>query len=248
MNTNTSNTEICNLEVQIVKKDIKNIHLGVYPPDGKIRVAVPIQTTDEKIRLLINSKISWIKRQQSKFLEQERQSKREYVSGESHFFMGNRYLLTVINSNSPPRVEIKRKKRIDMYVKPQTTLKKKEQLMNAFYRSELKKETPPLIEKWEKIMGITVKEFKIKKMKTKWGTCSPKNQRIWINLELAKKPRHCLEYVLVHEMTHLIEKKHTDQFNSLMYFFIPQGAQYKQELNNDILAYSKWNNLTEPSH
>ena len=245
MNTKDSKKRICNLEIHTVKKDIKNIHLGVYPPNGRVRVAAPTKTTDETIKVLVVSKMPWIKKQQSKFNKQERQTKREYVSGESHFFMGNRYLLNVVNTSSSPKVEIKRKTHIDMYVKPESSPRKREELMDSFYRSELKKQIPTLIEKWEKITGITVKEFRIKKMKTKWGACSPKYQRVWLNLELAKKPLRCLEYVLVHEMTHLIEKNHTEEFKTLMNSFMKQWNQYKEELNDSTLGYSKWEYLYE---
>jgi hypothetical protein len=240
MNTKGSRMKVRNLEIHTVKKDIKNIHLGVYPPNGRIRVAAPIKTTDETIKLLVISKMPWIKKQQAKFDRQERQTKREYVSGESHFFMGNRYLLNVVHTNSAPKIEIKRKTRIDMYINPQATLKKREELMDSFYRSELKKQIPILIRKWEKKTGVHVKEFRIRKMKTKWGTCNPKCQRVWFNLELAKKPLRCIEYVLVHEMTHLIEKNHTEGFKYLMKSFMKQWDQYKEELNNSPLGYSKW--------
>ena len=229
-----------NLEIHTVKKDIKNIHLGVYPPNGRVRVAAPIKTTDETIKVLVISKMPWIKKQQAKFDRQERQTKREYVSGESHFFMGNRYLLNVVHTNSAPRIEIKRKTHIDMYINPEATLRKREKLMDDFYRSELKKRIPTLIGKWEKKTRVRVKEFKIRKMKTKWGTCNPKYQRVWFNLELAKKPPRCIEYVLVHEMTHLIEKNHTEVFRFLMQSFMRQWHNYREELNDSVLGYSNW--------
>jgi predicted metal-dependent hydrolase len=208
MNTKKTRTSICDLEIETVKKDIKNIHVGVFPPDGRVRVAAPLKTTDEAIKLLVVSKMNWIKKQQLKFNQQERQTKREYVSGESHYLLGNRYRLNVIQTDAKPKLEIKRKARIDMYVKPQTSFEVKERLMDSFYRSELKRQLPALVSKWEKITGLSIKEVRIKKMKTKWGTCNPKRQRIWLNLELAKKPFHCIEYVIVHEITHLKEKHH----------------------------------------
>ena len=245
MNTKKTRTIICDLEIETVKKDIKNIHVGVYPPNGRVRVAAPLRTTDEAIKLLVISKMPWIKKQQLKFNQQERQTKREYVSGESHYFLGNRYRLNVIQTDAKQKIETKRKIRIDMYVKPQASLEEKERLMDSFYRSELKKQIPFLISKWETITGLHFNEIKIKKMKTKWGTCNPKHQRIWINLELAKKPLSCLEYVLVHEITHLKEKHHNEQFQFLLKSYMPQWEQCKQELNNGILGYSKWENLTE---
>jgi predicted metal-dependent hydrolase len=240
MNTKKRRNRIYDLEIETVKKDIKNIHIGVYPPNGRVRIAAPLKTTDEAIELLIISKMAWIKRQQLKFRQQERQTKREYVSGESHYFLGNRYRLDVLQTNSTPKIEIKRKAYINMYIKPETPLRKREKLMNDFYRSELKKQIPNLLQKWQKITGLQVNEVRIKKMKTKWGTCNPKCRRIWINLELAKKPRHCLEYVLVHEMAHFIEKSHNEKFQLLLKSYIHNWEQCKRELNDGILGYSKW--------
>ena len=244
MNIDEAKKKICNLEVDTVKKYIKNIHLGVYPPDGRVRIAAPTKTTDDTLRMLVASKKTWINKQKAKFKEQERQTKREYVSGESHYFMGNRYRLNIIETNSSPKVEIKRKAHITMYIKPGTSGEKREKIMDNFYRSELKKQIPILANKWEKITKIKVKEFRIKKMKTKWGSCSQKNKRIWINLELAKKPLHCLEYIMVHEITHLIEKNHTAKFRMTLDSFMPQWTQYKEELNKSALGYSKWGHMT----
>jgi predicted metal-dependent hydrolase len=236
--------KICNLEIHTVKKDIKHLHLGVYPPDGRVRIAAPTKTSDETLRVLVTSKMPWIKKQKAKFEKQDRQPKREFVSGKSHYFMGNRYLLNVVDTNTSPKVEIKRKAQIDMYVKPKTSGEKRERIMDNFYRSELRKKIPILGEKWEKITKIHAREFRIKKMKTKWRTCSQKPKRIWINLELAKKPLHCLDYIIVHEMTHLVEKNHTTKFRRLMDSFMPQWVQYKEELNRGTLGYSKWRETT----
>ena len=240
MNTKKSKIKIYDLEIDTVKKDIKNTHLGVYPPNGRVRIAAPLKTTDEALKLLVTEKIPWIKKQQSKFSNQERQTKREYVSGESHYFLGNRYRLNVIQSDSKPRIEIKRKTHIDMYIGSKMPLQKRERLMDSFYRAELKKQMPTLLAKWSKITGLSVKEVKIKKMKTKWGTCNPKCQRVWLNLELAKKPLRCLEYVLVHELMHLKEKHHNEHFQLLLRTYLPQWEQTKQELNAGILSYAEW--------
>ena len=245
MNTNQNKISVHGIEVETVKKDIKNIHVGVYPPNGRVRVAAPLKTTDDTIKQIVLTKMSWIKKQQQRFKEQVRQTKREYVSGESHFFMGNRYRLRVIKTEAKPHIEIKRKTRIDMYVKPQATVEKKEKLFEEFYRQELKKQIPNLLIKWEKRTGLNVKEVKIKKMKTKWGTCNQKHQRIWLNLELAKKPQRCIEYVVVHEMTHLIEKNHTEKFRAKLKECLPNWMHTKVELNNAPLSYSKWGHLTE---
>jgi predicted metal-dependent hydrolase len=243
MNTKKTRTIICDLEIETVKKDIKNIHVGVYPPNGRVRVAAPLKTTDEAIKLLVISKMPWIKKQQLKFSQQERQTKREYVSGESHYFLGNRYRLNVFQTDAKPKIEIRKKTRIDMYVKPQASFEEKQRMMDKFYRSELRKQIPALVSKWEEITKLHITEVKIKKMKTKWGTCNPKHKRVWLNLELAKKPLRCLEYVLVHELTHLKEKHHNEHFELLLKSFMPQWDQCKRELNSYILGYSKWEQL-----
>ncbi len=241
MNINQNNIQVCNLNVETIKKDIKNIHLGVYPPNGRVSVAAPLNTTDESIRLLIISKIHWIRKQQLKFNKQVRQTKREYVSGESHYLFGKRYLLNVHSIENKPRIEIKRNKVIDLYVNYNADSEQKEKLVERFYRTEIKKQIPELVEKWQNIIGVNINEIKIKKMKTKWGTCNAKDKRIWLNLELAKKPLHCMEYVLAHEMTHFLEKNHNNQFKSLINSYFPQWEQYKNELNDTILSYNSWN-------
>ena len=233
--------EICNLDIQTVKKNIKNMYLGVYPPNGRIRVAAPLKTSDEVIRLFVISKLSWIKKQHSKFVRQQRQTKREYVSGESHYFLGNRYRLNVVPINGLPKVEIRRKTHMDLYTRPNTSTKKREEILSNFYRSQLKKQIPSLVHKWEKITGVKVCQINIKKMKTKWGTSNPEYNRIWLNLELAKNNISCTEYVLAHEMTHFLEKNHSEKFYELMNAFLPQWQKYRDELNNSELGYFKWN-------
>jgi len=160
-NTKLKKTRISNLMVHTIKKDIKNIHLGVYPPSGKIRVSAPLKTTDETIRLFVLSKTSWIKKQQQKFLKQERQTQREYVAGESHYFFGKRYRLNIIHTDDKPKISIKRKTYIDMYVKPHTTTKQREVIFEKFYRSEIEKLVPILLEKWQKKIGVKPKEIRI---------------------------------------------------------------------------------------
>ena len=228
------------LKISTTRKDIKNIHLGVYPPDGKIRASIPLKTSDETLRLFLISKTSWIKKQQAKFLQQERQSKREYVSGESHYLFGNRYRLNVIDTNESPKIKIHKKTHLNLYVKSNTSLQQKEKLFEQFYRLELEKIIPKLLKKWGKKVGVDVNQVKIRKMKTKWGTCNAKKKQILLNLEMAKKPLHCLDYVFVHELVHMIERNHTDRFIELLELAYPKWKKSKQELNQGILSYSVW--------
>lgn len=240
MTTKTGKMYVCNLMIATVKKDIKNMHLGVYPPNGRIRVAAPLKTSDETIRLFVISKLHWIRKQQLKFLEQERQTQRAYVSGESHYFLGNRYRLNLIHTNTRPRIDIRRKSQIDLYIRADTTAKKREAIFERFYRSELRKLVPSLLERWQKKVGVRVDEVKIRKMKTKWGSCNPKDGRIWLNLELAKKTLHCIDYVFVHELAHLIEEKHSERFIQLLESVLPHWQDNKDELNKQALGYSMW--------
>lgn len=223
---------INDIEIELTKKNIKNLHLSVHPPDGKVKISAPKMMDDDSIRLFAISKLSWIKKQQKKFKDQERLPEREYVSGESHYFLGQRYLLNVVYTNRRRQgVEIRNKKYIDLFVRKNTPKYLRERVMTEWYRSELKKLIPLLIEKWEPIMGVKVNAFGVKQMKTRWGTCNPTAKRIWINLELAKKNPICLEYIVVHEMAHLLERSHNERFIAYMNKFMPNWRAVKAELN-----------------
>ena len=225
--------------VQIVRKAIKNLHLGVYPPNGRVRVAVPLRVNDDAVRLALVGKLGWIKRQRVKFETQSRQSKREMVSGESHYFLGRRYRLSVVPHDGAPKV-LTRKKLIELYVRRETNARQRERVLRRWYRQRLKEMIPPLVEKWQEILGVQLVEWGIKKMKTRWGTCNPGARRVWLNLELAKKPSQCLEYILVHELTHLVERHHNDRFISLMNRHLPNWRQHRQVLNSEPLAHDSW--------
>lgn len=223
---------INNIEIELTKKNIKNLHLSVHPPDGRVKISAPQYMDTDTIRLFAISKLSWIRKQQKKFINQERQPEREYVSGESHYFLGQRYLLNVIYTNKRKQgVEIRNKKYIDLYVRENTPKYLRERVMTEWYRRELKKLIPPIIAKWEPIIGVGVNEFGVKKMKTRWGSCNPKAKRIWLNLELVKKSPTCIEYVVVHEMVHLLEKSHNERFIAYMDKFLPNWRAIKAELN-----------------
>lgn len=223
---------INNIEIELTKKNIKNVYIKVYPPEGKVKISAPKHMDEDSIRLFVISKLSWIRKQQKKFNNQERQPEREYVSGESHYFLGQRYLLNVIYTNKRKQdVEVRSNKYIDLYVRENTPKYLKEKVMVEWYRKKLKEIIPRLIVKWEPIMGVRVNEFGIKIMKTRWGTCNPKAKRIWINLELAKKNPICLEYIVVHEMVHLLERSHNERFASYMDKFMPNWREIKAQLN-----------------
>jgi predicted metal-dependent hydrolase len=239
MNTEKRQITVKGLSVQVVRKAIKNLHLGVYPPNGRVRVAVPLRVNDDAVRLALVGKLGWIKRQRVKFETQSRQSKREMVSGESHYFLGRRYRLSVVPHDGAPKV-LTRKKLIELYVRRETNARQRERVLRRWYRQRLKEMIPPLVEKWQEILGVQLVEWGIKKMKTRWGTCNPDSRRVWLNLELAKKPSQCLEYILVHELTHLVERHHNDRFISLMNRHLPNWRQQRQVLNSEPLAHDTW--------
>jgi len=185
---------------------------------------------DEAIRNFVISKLAWIKKQQAKFQAQEGQAETEYVSGERYYYQGIPYILNVMHTNKKQRVEIS-KKQINLFIRPDSTKEQRERILLEWYRSELKKQIPGLISKWENIIGVKVNSWGVKLMKTRWGTCNPKAKRIWINLELAKKSPRCLEYIIVHEMVHLLEKHHNKRFYAFMKQFLPNWREIKAELN-----------------
>lgn len=225
--------------MEVVQKDIKNIHLSVYPPVGRVRISAPLRMELDTIRVYVISKLSWIKKQREKIQSQPRETPREYIGRESHYFMGQRYLLKIIEADTPPKIE-KKHRRLEMTVRPGTGTEKRKRLLENWYRSELKSILPEMIAKWEKRMGVEVKEYGIKKMKTKWGTCTREASRIWLNLELAKKPVECLEYIVVHEMVHFFERRHNARFVALMDHFLPQWRVYRDELNRLPVSHVEW--------
>lgn len=231
---------INDIVIDVVRKNIKNLHLAVYPPEGRIRIATPLNVTDEAVRMFAISKMTWIKKNQAKFKAQQRQPERRYITGESHYFRGQRYLMNVVHYSGNPKVVIRTKKYIDLYVKEGYSQEQRENVMTNWYRKNLKEQIPALIDKWENIIGGKVNQWEVKKMKTKWGTCNREAKRIWLNLELAKKPEHCLEYIIVHEMVHFLERNHTEKFVAHMDKFMPQWREHKKELNQYPLTYVDW--------
>lgn len=242
MNTKVIHSEMLvgNLQVSILKKAVKNLHLNVLPPHGRVRVSVPPSMNDDAVRVFIASKLPWINKQIEKFKNQARETKREFIEGESHYFQGKRYLLHIVETEGGSKIEIRNKKFLDLYVAKRSSKLQKEKILEEWYRAQLKKLIPEMVAKWGKIMGVRVNDWRVKQMKTKWGTCNSKEKRIWLNLELAKKPLHCLEYIVVHECCHLLERSHSERFVAYMDKFMPKWRVYKEELNKFILTYEEW--------
>ena len=231
--------QLGDIVVDVVQKDIKNIHLSVYPPTGKVRISAPLRMDIDTIRVFAITKLGWIKSQQKKLLEQTRETPREYLDRESHYLWGKRYLLKVVEKDAAPEVELKHNKML-FQIRPATTDERKQDILEAWYREKLKEVVPALIAKWEPLMGVKVEKFFVQKMKTKWGSCSPASKSIRLNTDLAKKPPECLEYIVVHEMTHLLEPTHNARFISLMDQFMPKWRFYKDELNKLPVRHENW--------
>lgn len=240
MSTERSVLVIQGLEIEVLRKKIKNLHLGVYPPDGHVRVSAPRHLDDEAIRLAVISRLGWIRRHQQRFAEQARQSQREMVSGESHYFAGQRYRLDVVFRPGRPAVRIRNHDFIEIAVPPGADRETRERVLQRWYRTQLRQRILPLLEKWQPVIGVSINEVRIKKMKTRWGSCNVEARRIWLNLELIKKSPQCLEYVLVHEMVHLLERRHNERFQALMDHFLPDWRLRRDELNRAPLGYADW--------
>ena len=230
---------IGDIPVDVVLKDIRNIHLSVHPPAGRVRLSAPVGMDIDTLRLYAISRLGWIKKQQRKLRGQERETPREYLNRESHYLWGKRYLLKIIEREVPSAVDVQHSA-ILLYVRPGSALEKKQSVLDEWYRKQLKVALPDLIEVWEKRIGVRVKELGIKKMKTKWGSCNPDARRIWVNLELAKKPKECLEYIVVHEMVHLLERHHNERFIALMDAMLPKWRSLRDDLNRLPVKHEEW--------
>lgn len=224
-----------NEEIDVQRKRIKHLYLGVSRDDGRLKVSAPLRVSDAALAAFVLSKQHWINKQRTNLRALQVKSAHaelQYVSGEPHFYRGDRYHLNVIHEKSSPRVAIRDNQYLDIYIHESTSKDQRRKLLSQWYRHELKQLVPPLIEKWQPVMGVKVKEWQIKQMKTRWGSCNIAAQRIWLNLELIKKPAICLEYVVVHELVHLLESSHNARFKSYMDRFMPNWREHKRLLNH----------------
>lgn len=203
-------------------------------------MAAPLVLSDEAVRLAVIDKLAWIRRQKAKFSRQPRQSEREMVNGESHYFMGRRYRLRVHEQDAPARVALRGTASLDLFVRPGSGTEQREDALLRWHREQLKVLIPPLLEKWQPVLGVRVAAWGVKKMKTKWGSCNVDARRLWFNLELAKKPIQCLEYIVVHELLHLLERHHNERFTALMDGFLPGWRSARDSLNQSPLGHESW--------
>ena len=240
MTTETSTLTVGGVRVSVVRKAIKNLHLGVYPPEGRVRVAAPLAISDAAVRIAVIGRLGWIKRQQAAFQNQAREPEREMVGGESHYFLGRRYRLQIVEMRGAGRVVLRNRRTLELHVRPGLDAVQRRRILQRWYRERLREMVPPLLDKWQSVLGVEVAGWGIKKMKTKWGSCNARARRIWLNLELAKKSPDCLEYIFVHELTHFIERHHGDRFHALMDRHLPRWRAIRDELNSAPLAGDTW--------
>lgn len=226
-------------EADVILKDIKNVHLSVHPPEGRVRVAAPKRMDLDTIRVFAISRLPWIKKQRQKFQQQQRETPREYLDRESHYVWGTRYLLSCEEGHGPPRVEITGSK-LRLISRPGSTEEERQEILAAWYRDQVRQASAPLIEKWEQTLEVTVDKLYVRKMKTRWGSCNSQRRTIRLNTELAKKPMECLEYIVLHEMLHLIEPTHNAHFQALIKQHMPNWQLRRDALNRLPVRHESW--------
>ena len=233
--------KIGELDIHLTRKDIKNLHISVMPPDGQVRVSAPDAMTDTAIRMAVIHRIPWIRRQKAAFAKQERQSTREMVNGETHYLWGRRYRLEVIELDDLKSQTVKLKSgKLTLTVNKGLSDEVKLKLLSEYYRGRLKARAPDLIDKWSKKTGVTISDWQIQKMKTKWGSCNIEEGNIRLNLDLAKKPLPCLEYIILHELLHFKERQHNDRFKALLDTYMPDWRSRRDLLNQMPLGQENW--------
>jgi predicted metal-dependent hydrolase len=231
--------ELGDLAIDVAFKDIKNVHLSVHPPAGRVSISAPLRMSLDNVRLFAISKLGWIKQQRKKIRGQEREPEREHIDRESHHVWGKRHLLSVVERDEPAAVELRHDKLI-LRVRPHTEQARREAVLEAWYREQVRLAATPLIARWEPRMGVKVARFFVRRMRTRWGSCNPRSGSVRFNTDLAKKPRECLEYIVVHEMVHLLEPTHNGRFVALMDRFMPRWQAYREILNRLPVRHENW--------
>jgi predicted metal-dependent hydrolase len=227
------------LVIALTRKNVKHVHLSVHPPRGRVSLVAPTGTRLEVARAYAISKLGWIRDQQAKLHGQARETPRRFVTRESHYLWGRRYLLAVVEQNAKPTVGLGHR-RIALGVRPGSSVRKREAVMHEWHKALLHEAVPPLIRKWEAKLGVRVAGYFLQRMKTKWGSCNPRSQTIRLNTELVKKPKDLLEYVVVHEMLHLLEPTHSERFVTLIDKHYPAWRVARAELNELPLTAQAW--------
>ena len=223
--------DLSGIRVDVIRKNIKNINLVIYRSSGRVRVSMPKNASVEKVKEFISKRVEWIRKHLKIVESLPKKPEPIYRDGEIHFYFGTPYRLVIKTADQKPLIILKGDEMI-MTVRPGSDSEAREKVMREWYRKELKKRIPPLIEKWENNLGVNVKEWNVKKMKTRWGTCNTRAKRIWLSLELAKKPIRYLDYVVLHEITHLIERYHNTRFKSILTENMPNWRTIQREMNH----------------
>ncbi|WP_248747183.1 SprT family zinc-dependent metalloprotease [Pseudomonas sp. MWU12-2037] len=231
--------QLGDIRVEVQRKNNKHAHLYVYPPEGRVHISAPLHMGLDALRAFAISRLSWIKAQQRKMRAQPRETEREYLNRESHQVWGRRYLLEVIEVNAAPVVELKHSALV-LQIRPGSDEARRAALLESWYREQLRAKLSVLLGKWQPLMGVNVRRILVQRMKTRWGGCNPSTGNIRLNTELAKKPPECLEYILIHELAHLIEPTHNNRFLALMDKFMPHWRQIKDELNRLPVRHEEW--------
>ena len=239
MSTANAYLTVRGLSIDVTYKDIKHLHIGVYPPLGRVRVAAPERLDDDQVRLAVIQRLPWIKRQQEQLRATPRQTEREMVTGESHYVWGVRRRLKVIERPGRGHVELEGD-RLLLYTPVETDAAARRHLLERWQRHQLRGRIPGLLAHWEPQIGRSVARWGIRRMKTKWGSCNRETGHIWFNAELAKKHPDALEYILVHELAHLLERGHGGRFTDLMDTFLPDWRQRRDGLSAAPLAAEDW--------
>jgi predicted metal-dependent hydrolase len=228
------------IKIQVTRKNIKNVHLSVYPPDGRVTLSAPTNTRLEVARAYAISKLGWIRQQQDQLRKQARETERQYIERETHYLWGRRHLLSVVEFDAKPYVKLDHKI-ITLQIRPGSTSEKRAEIIHEWHKELLHEYIQKLIQKWEKKLDDNVEAYFLQRMKTKWGSCNTKAANVRINTELVKKPKDLVEYVVVHEMIHLIEPTHSDKFIQLLSEHYPSWREARAELNELPLAAEEWN-------
>lgn len=231
--------ELGNLRVEVTRKAVKHVHLSVLPPAGKVRVTAPQSMALDTIRLFLVSKLTWIRSQQRKLLSQDRETPREFLNKESHYVWGKRYLLEVVHVDGVPKVSLSPRK-LQLRARPDANPTRCEEVLDAWYRQQVRDALPALLAKWEPLLKIKAKRVFVQRMKTKWGSCTPESGYIRLNTDLAKKPPEALEYIVVHELVHLLEPTHNERFVALMDLYLPHWQHLRKQLNRLPLRHEDW--------
>lgn len=234
-----SQLQLGGLQVAVVRKKIRNLHLSVHPPDGHVKISAPVRLSEESIRLFAISKIGWIRKQQAKILGQEREPPREFKELETHWVWGNRCRLHVVEENRAPSVTLDHDSLV-LRVRTGSTMPQRQAVAEDWYRRQIREAAAPLIAKWEPVLGVKVEKVFVQKMKTLWGSCNSRRRTVRINSELAKKPRECLEYIIVHELAHILERSHGPRFVALMDRHLPNWRYFKAHLNRLPVRHEDW--------